>query len=185
MRASWPILLILLAPAFAGAAEIRTVHVEHEGKRYTMESEVAFDVGLEALYEVFLDYDLSPEFSSWVVDARNLEREDGRRGYFVQNRGCLLFVCQTTVREGVVEHEPYLRIEATADPALSDFEVSNESWTFRKEGDVTIVTYTLEMEPKFWVPPVIGPYVIKRKLRSSGNDALDRIEEIAQQRELD
>ena len=185
MRSSLIILLTILVPAFAGAAEIRTVHVEHQGKRYTMESEVAFDVGLRALYEVFLDYDLSPEFSSWVVDARNLEREDGRRGYFVQNRGCILFVCQTTVREGVVEHEPFLRIEATADPALSDFEVSNERWVFREEDGATIVTYYLEMEPKFWVPPVIGPYVIKRKLRSSGNDALDRIEEIAQQRDAE
>ena len=185
MRSSLFILLTFLVPAFAAAAEIRTVHVEHEGKRYVMESEVAFDVGLEALYEVFLDYDLSPEFSSWVVDARNLELEDGRRGYFVQNRGCLLFVCQTTVREGLVEFERFERIEARADPALSDFEVSNESWTFREEDGATIVTYQLEMVPKFWVPPVIGPYVIKRKLRTSGNDALDRIEEIAQQRDRD
>ena len=164
---------------------MRTVHVEHDGKRYVMESEAVFNVGLEALYEVFLDYDLSPEFSSWVVDARNLVREDGRRGYFIRNRGCVMFVCQSTVRQGWVEHEPYRRIEATADPERSDFEVSNETWTFRQEDGATIVTYQLEMVPKFWVPPVIGPYVIKRKLRSSGGDALDRIEEIAQRRDPD
>lgn len=183
MRSSWLIVLALTVPAFAGAAEMRTVHVEHEGKRYTMHSEAAFDVGLEALYEVFLDYDLSPEFSSWIVDARNLVREDGRRGYFVRNRGCVLFVCQSAVREGWVEYQPFERIEAIADPELSDFEVSNESWTFREEDGVTIVTYRLEMVPKFWIPPIIGPYVLKRKLRSSGGDALDRIEAIAQRRD--
>ena len=43
----------------------------------------------------------------------------------------------------------------------------------------------MEMVPKFWIPPVIGPMVIKRKLRSSGGDALDRIEELAQRRALD
>jgi hypothetical protein len=35
------------------------------------------------------------------------------------------------------------------------------------------------MQPKFWVPPGIGPYVIKRKLKSDGGDAIDRIEAIA------
>jgi len=36
------------------------------------------------------------------------------------------------------------------------------------------------MKPKFWIPPGIGPYLIKRKLRNSGSDAIDRIELIAQ-----
>ncbi len=184
MRSRWLILLTFLTPVAAGAAEMRTLHVEHEGKRYVMQSEAVFDVGLEALFEVFLDYDLSPQFSSWIVEARNLEREDGQRGYFIQNRGCLMFLCQSTVREGLVTHEPNKHIEAIADPALSDFEVSNERWTFREEDGATIVTYRLEMEPKFWIPPVIGPMVIKRKLRSSGGDALDRIEELAQRRSL-
>ncbi len=185
MRFPWPILLTLLLPVVAGAAEMRTLHVAHEGKRYVMQSEAVFDVGLEVLYEVFLDYELSPQFSSWIVDARNVEREDGKRGYFIQNRGCLMFLCQTTVREGLVEYVPFERIDAIADPALSDFEVSNERWTFREEDGATIVTYHMEMVPKFWVPPVIGPMVIKRKLRSSGGDALDRIEELAQRRALD
>ncbi len=182
MRSPWLILLTLLAPVAAGAAEMRMVHVEHQGKRYVMQSEAVFDVGLEELYEVFLDYDLSPQFSSWIVEARNLELDDGQRGYFIKNRGCLMFICQSTVREGLVTHKPYEHIEAIADPELSDFAVSNERWTFREEDGATVVTYRLEMEPKFWVPPVIGPMVIKRKLRSSGGDALDRIEEIAQQR---
>ena len=185
MRLPWLIPLILLAPAAAGAAEMRTLHVEHEGKRYVMQSEAVFDVGLEVLYEVFLDYELSPQFSSWIVEARNVEREDGQRGYFIRNRGCLMFLCQTTVREGRVEYVPFERLDAIADPALSDFEISNERWSFREEDGATIVTYRLEMVPKFWVPPVIGPWVIKRKLRSSGGDALDRIEELAQRRALD
>lgn len=185
MRSLWFILPIFLTPVAAGAAEMRTLHVEHEGKRYVMQSEAVFYVGLEALYEVFLDYELSPQFSSWIVEARNVERDDGQRGYFIQNRGCLMFLCQTAVREGRVEYVPFERIDAIADPALSDFEVSNESWTFREENGATIVTYQMEMVPKFWIPPVIGPMVIKRKLRSSGGDALDRIEELAQRRALD
>jgi len=44
-----------------------------------------------------------------------------------------------------------------------------------------VVAYRLTMEPAFWVPPAIGPYLIKRKLRNDGGDAINRIEEIARQ----
>ena len=39
--------------------------------------------------------------------------------------------------------------------------------------------YDFEMEPGFWVPPIIGPYVIKRALKASGANAVNRIEAVA------
>jgi hypothetical protein len=37
----------------------------------------------------------------------------------------------------------------------------------------------LVVEPDFWVPPVIGPWVLKRELRAGGERALYRIERLA------
>jgi hypothetical protein len=71
-------------------------------------------------------------------------------------------------------------IFAFVDPETSDFHLSNESWRFEKRNGGTVVIYDLEMTPKFWIPPGIGPYLIKRKLRKSGGNAIDRIELIAQ-----
>jgi hypothetical protein len=39
--------------------------------------------------------------------------------------------------------------------------------------------YDFEMEPAFWVPPVIGPYFIQRTLRRGAHRAVDRIEALA------
>jgi hypothetical protein len=39
------------------------------------------------------------------------------------------------------------------------------------------------MKPKLWIPPVIGPYVIKRRLREGGSYAIQRIEAIARNME--
>ena len=46
-----------------------------------------------------------------------------------------------------------------------------------------MVTYHLYMQPDFWVPPAIGPYLIKRKLKNEGGRALDRMESLAQERD--
>ena len=45
------------------------------------------------------------------------------------------------------------------------------------------MTYKLEMEPDFFVPPVLGPWYLKRTLSQGGLRAVTRIERLA--RELD
>ena len=174
----------LLLPVFANAAEMRTVQVEYEGGYYYLESEVWFDVGRKAIFEVFLDWELAEEYSSIIVEARNVGPDEfGGMGYYIHNRGCILFFCKSALRNGSVTSEPYEYIRAIADPETSDFELSEEVWSFRIEDDGTIVRYEMKMKPAFWIPPIVGPYLMKRKLRNDGGDAIDRIEDIAQQLE--
>jgi hypothetical protein len=84
------------------------------------------------------------------------------------------------VRNGYVEVQYNSDLRAVADPQTSDFQRFEEHWAFAEEQGGTRVRYELVMQPDFWVPPAIGPYLIKRKLRKDGGEALDRIEEIAQ-----
>jgi hypothetical protein len=65
------------------------------------------------------------------------------------------------------------------DPQQSDFAYSREQWQLIPEGDGTLMIYNFEMEPGFWVPPLIGPYVIKRALKAGGGNAVGRIETVA------
>jgi len=177
------LLLLLGAAGPVCAADLRSVDIDRKKGVYTMHSVVWFDADIDTVYDVFLDWDLSEQFSSVVVEARNTGSDaTGDRGFYTRNRACLLFFCKSVERYGSVEHEPRRFIRATTDPEVSDFHVSNEQWLFEKEGDGTLITYTLEMRPKFWIPPVIGPYVLKRKMKSDGTAALDRIEAIAQER---
>jgi hypothetical protein len=50
----------------------------------------------------------------------------------------------------------------------------------RAEG--TEVTYRLVMEPDFWVPPLIGPWILERRFKEGGVRALERIERLARER---
>ena len=176
-------LSILAAISMAGtaaAAELRNIDVEHSKGRYTVYSVVWFDATVEQVFEVFRQWDLSTKFSSAIVESRDIEADEhGRPQYFVRNQGCLLFFCKSFVRQGYVELEVNQELRAYADPEISDFRLSNETWTFAREDSGTTVSYHLEMEPKFWVPPGIGPFLIKRKFRNNGGEAIDRIEAIA------
>jgi len=174
-------LLVLASQQFAAAAEMRSVDVQYEGGRYSLVSVAWFDAGIDETFEVFRTWDYSTQFSSAVVDALDLDPDSsGRPGYYVLNRGCILFFCKSMVRQGYVEVQHNRDLRAVANPQVSDFRLFEENWKFAEESGGTRVRYALLMEPDFWVPPTIGPYLIKRKLRDDGSDALDRIEDLAQ-----
>ena len=177
----WLVLLtIVLVPA-GHAAELRDIRVEHDKGEYTFQSEVWFDASIHQMYDVFRSWDRSTEFSSTIVEAYDVEAdEQGRPGYYTKMKGCVLFFCRSFVRQGHVEFEHNKVLRAFADPEGSDFEFANETWTFSEEDGGTVVIYDLKMKPKFWVPPAIGPYFIKRKLKNDGGSAIERMEEIAQ-----
>jgi len=165
----------------ASAADMRSVHVDYVNGRYTMVSEVWFDATVEQVFEVFRRWDLSTQFSSAIVESRDEAADElGRPQYYVRNKGCVLFFCRSFERQGHVELEVNEVLRAFANPETSDFLLSDETWSFVAEDGGTVVTYHMLMKPKFWVPPGIGPYFIKRKLENDGGDAIDRIEEIAQ-----
>lgn len=156
--------------------------MDKEGGVYLLRSTVWFDVGLESLYAIFLDYDLAEKYSSFVAESRNLEpSDDGNRRFYIRNEGCVLFFCRSFERTGAVEHEPFQQIIAVAYAAESDFKASVETWTLAEEGEGTLVVYTFEFEPKFWIPPLIGPYVLERKLEQDSLHALERIEALARE----
>jgi len=179
---AWLALASLLMSGVTNAAELRSIAVDHDKGRYSVTSQVWFDAPVAQVFEVFRQWDLSTQFSSAIVESRDIPAdENGRPGYYVRNQGCVLFFCKSFVRQGFVELEVNEELRAIANPADSDFKMSNETWTFVAEGRGTVVTYKLLMEPDFWVPPGIGPYLIKRKFRNNGGDAIDRIEAIARE----
>lgn len=175
-------LLVLLMSVSAPAAEIRFVEVTRDTdlNLYTLKSITWFDAEVEALYEVLTDYEQFSRFTSAIVESRNLEADDGGRPrYYTRMEGCVLMWCKSFVRVGHLVLHPNTEIVASADPEQSDFKLSRERWQLIREDEGTLMVYEFEMVPDFWVPPVIGPFYMKRALRSGGDRAVERIEALA------
>lgn len=175
------LLAALMFPVSGLGAELLSIEVDHERGTYTLNSEVWFDATVDQVYEVFRHWDNSAEFSSAIVESRDVEPDEfGRAQFYVRNRVCVLFFCRSFERRGYIEFELNQWLLAFADPDTSDFYVSDERWEFIEKDGGTVVVYDLETKPKFWIPPGIGPYLIKRKLEHDGGGAINRIEAIAQ-----
>ena len=175
------VLVLLLIPAFCFGAELRSVTLEKRDGIFFATSEVWIDAPRPHVYEVLADWNHAGNFSSAIVESRNIDRdEQGRPGFYIMNKGCVLFYCVTVERQGYVERSPQGLVRAVADAEKSDFHISDERWYIDPENQGTRVRYEMEMKPKFWIPPVIGPYMIKRKIGRKGFEVLERIEAYVQ-----
>jgi hypothetical protein len=172
--------LLLSISAWVPAAEFRDIMVEREDGIYSMRSEVFFEVEPVFLYRVLTDFDLFKKFTSAIIESNNVAAdEQGRPQFFARMEGCVLVWCRSFVRNGYLELNPIAEIIAISDPERSDFEISRERWQLIEEDEGTLMIYEFQMVPAFWVPPLIGPFYIKRALLSGGVDAVNRIEALA------
>jgi len=170
----------------AGSAEVRSVEVLVEDGRYHLTSEFVIDADQDDLYAVLTDYELFKKFSSAIVASNNVEPDaTGRPQFYTRMQGCVLIYCHTFERQGYLLLKPKYDIIALSDPEKSDFKFSRERWRLSSEGDSTLMIYEFEMEPRFWVPPFVGPYVIKYVLKSGSTRAVHRIGALARGEEPD
>ena len=182
MRAPTVALLGLVLTLPVVAATIRNVEIDRVGDRYVLVSDTYLDAPQAAVFRVLTDYDQFERISSAFDESRFLGPDtDGTPLVYTRVEGCVWFFCKSLERVERLEFESPGYIVTTALPDRSDFIYSRSQWELSKDRDGTRVVYRLEMEPDFWVPPIIGPMIIKRRLVSGGADAVTRIENLAKQ----
>lgn len=174
------VLFLAASATSAIAADLRDIAVDDDDGRYHLESEVWLAAPPEDVYRVLTDYDLFVRFTSAFVETYDVPPdEQGRPRFYTRMEGCMLVFCKSLERAGYLLLEPQTEIVAVAVPEKSDFKYCRERWRLVAENGGTLMMYDFEMEPDFWVPPVIGPWIIKRTLREDGIDVIDRIESLA------
>jgi len=171
---------VLLLAAAARTASLEFIDVGRDGPLYSLHAETRLEAPPEAIFDVLLDYERFGRISSVYKEYGYLEPlADGTPVVFTRMEGCLLFYCKSMTRVERLEADEPDHIRTVTLPEQSDFKHSISEWILEPDGTGTRMTYTLEMEPDFWVPPLIGPPLLKRTLKRGGGRAIERIELLA------
>jgi hypothetical protein len=165
-------------------ATLRTVDVSRNRERYQVVADTHLDASPEAIYKVLLDFDGDryQRISEIYKESSYLPPDnDGTPLVYTRVEGCLMRFCRSMRRVERLEVVTPQFIRSRAVPERSDFKYSLAEWTFVAEGGGTRLTYRMEMEPNFWLPPFVGPWFLKRTLLQGAPAAIDQIELLAQQ----
>jgi len=170
----------VLASWIARAATLDSVIVTYDSGRYALEADAFMDAPRESIFAVLVDYERIGRLSSAYKEYGFMDpAADGTPIVFTRLEGCVLIFCRSLRRVERLEGDEPGYIRTVMLPEQSDFSYGLAQWWLEPEATGTRVTYHLEMEPNFWVPPIIGPWILQRRLKRGGEAAVGRIERLA------
>ena len=172
----------VLVVSLAGAATIDNLDISKKRGRYALVANAQLAASPEAIYAVLTDYEDNAfqRISSVYKVSDYLEpAADGTPVVYTLMEGCLLWYCLKMERVERLETREPNYIKSYTLPEQSNFKYATSEWVLEPHGGGTKMTYKLEMEPDFFVPPVIGPWYLKHTLSSGGVRAVNRIERLA------
>ena len=159
------LLALLLVPFAAGAGEVVESSVALDAGIYSVDVLVRIEAPLEVVFQAITDYVRLTVINSSILESYIVETQGADRyRVFTRVKFCVLFFCkQIRQVQDMVEYNP-ARVIATILPELSDFDSGRASWDLVVADDVTYMQFSTEVDPSFWVPPLIGTWLIKREM---------------------
>lgn len=171
--------LLMVVPAWAG--EVLDVAVERFDQRYVVEIDARFTAPAERLRALLTDFDHLARINDSIRRSEVIEINSPQHHcVLTEAQVCVAVFCKRIVQVQDVSVLPDGNILATVRPTRSDFSYGIARWDFREEPAGTRMRFRSEIEPAFWVPPLIGPWLIERALQAEMLKSVANLERLAE-----
>ena len=178
------LLLIYLSVSGAGGTERESIEVLRNGDRYILRANTFVAAPVEAVERVILDYENWKTLNPYLKKSQIIAVEDSRhKTVHLVTEACFLFVCYEVTHVQAFSHEQAGVLEARIIPEMSDFRSGWLRWKLREVNTGTQVSLQSEFVPDFFVPPLIGPYLIRKEMGRMAKAVSKNLELIATQKD--
>ena len=169
--------LIFSATLFAG--EVIKSHVEYKNGQYNADLEIQIEAPTEEVYDLFTDFDSLSQLSHNITDSELISGEFPEYIVEIETHNCVLFFCKDIKQTQHVIEQGDGHISVEDIEGQSDFVSATTLWHIRAVDNGTQVTFHAEMKPGFWLPPILGPWLFKKRLIKDTQAMIERLEELA------
>jgi hypothetical protein len=179
---TWRISAVAAAvlPLQAHAIDIETIDVRFQDGLYRVQFVAELTATPDAVSRVLKDYARYPTLDRRIEESHLIPTPAGApTRLYTRLKGCLnRFLCRSMVRIETLQETPG-DLLATAIPDLSDVEksVTHTQWQVSAKG--TRVTYSLSLDPKFWVPSFFGRRAMIDTMREGTVNMFTSVERVA------
>ena len=151
------------APGRAGG--VLDSSVNYDAGVYTLSIEARIDAPADLVYRLITDYDHLHDINPAIRESRILRTFSPEKHRIrTVTRVCVLFYCRDVTENQDMMQSPGYTIEAVILPQDSDFRRGRAHWRLTAEGDSTVMQFHAELVPDFFLPPLIGPWLIRREM---------------------
>lgn len=179
----------LIALSCAGgcvhAAQVLGVTVMHEHERFLIDMRIRIAAPPAAVFRALEDYAAmrryNPDLRAVRVEPTGVA---GRVRLFTTIHTCVLVFCRTMHQEEIMTATTNAgggMLQAQLVARGGSFKEGRGLWTVRACPEVraSCLDVSIELVPAFWVPPVIGPWVIRSKMQEEARRTSLGLEQMA------
>ncbi len=164
-----------------GAAQTERAEISFEGHTYQYVFVTRIKGDIDAVHAVVTDYDHMQRINDDIVASRVLARYDnGEVKRLLKLRHCILVFCFDMDFVERVRESPG-HIITTMVPEESTFLDGTAHWRLEAlTGGYTRVSVSARQTPRFWIPPVLGPIILKRVFMQEVAETCANIERLVE-----
>jgi len=168
------VLILLFISTNALSGNDLSVQVEYEDPIYSTKISTSIRAEPAVLFSLLTSYEQFHTFSQLIKSSHLLPNGN----LHLQIEICFAFICfeKEQVLQLSISNQT---IKGTIIPELSDFSYGWLTWTLSNKDSNSHISFHSEIIPDFWVPPFIGPLLIKHKLEREAEYSISKLEELA------
>lgn len=162
------------------AGEVVELTLSHKQGVYQLKLEMILDAPFEDVHHVITDYVHIYRLNPSIVESEIMYTPDDsvvRIRTLVND--CILIFCREIIRVEDVRELETGDIYAVIVPQFSNVKSGVAIWQIQPLSGNTRINYNVILEPGFFVPPLIGSYIVKQKLHKEVMISFSNIERIA------
>ena len=174
-------ILSIGAPATGG--ELFYLLVEHEQQQYAITINAIIDADPQTVLTLLTDYTELGRLNASVRETEVLDAPtNGVARVRVVTQLCvLLLLCKSIVHVQDFERPQPYELTATIVGDGSDFKEGWARWLLIPDEKRTRIVFSSELTPRFWIPPLVGPLMVKSMLKSEALETIHGLEQRAVQ----
>lgn len=170
------IFCFILCSHAALASEVISTHIKYKHKTYYALLEMQLDAPAEVIYRLFTDFNNLGRLSETIIESKLISGQPPDYVVEVKTKGCVAMFCKSLRQTQQVTELGDGHIMVEDIPDKSDFRYASTLWHIRSHEKGTRVSFSSEMTPDFWLPPLLGPWMFKKKMLEETRTMLEKLE---------
>ena len=173
------LLVLVFASPVTLAGEVLDSHVGTHKEHYLLRIDMLIDAEPDRVRQLLTDYAHLDRLSPSITHSELLESSPPHFQVRLTTEGCVIFFCRELVQVQDVTELQNDYILVTVRPEMSDFSYGRNMWRIRTLAGRTRVTYSSDLVPAFWIPPLIGTSIFKNQLLEETRQLINNLEQLA------
>ena len=177
-------LLFLVVCLWCGVTQAMDIQVEEadvEDNRYRVNLSLILQARPDRVFAILTDYSNFYRLNDSFIESTLLASTDTTHSETrLVAESCVLVFCFQARFTYIIRESEKGIIVAVIDPERSDFSFGESRLELEGEGeDKSRIDFITTLKPSFWIPPFIGPWLLKPRMLEEVKETFDMVEKLA------